>query len=733
MRRAPDETERFADAWRYVVTEREESQSDVNTIGRGSDKQSIPPRRDAAGLVCVGCGADEVQARNMTMCSKCEAFVCYPGCTMRCARCDVVTCERCACRCAEDVALGAGGGDREQPDPDDDDSDSGGESWGSNGWYRGMPENSGRKSYQETCDELRKMARRVLLEVMERAIAGKAHGGDHREVIDLARRALNCHLQLEANRSDDGEERMNESDGTSEEGCLPCRRYFDTATGKTGAREHPRPELQAGPEALTCGSPAAQPQQPEGGWCESRKAGSDGALAPMRVDALSFDGRTPSIGGTGRGEVDDGYCGGSEDGRLRHSGWHSDPSRRKFWRRAQRALDDVHLQWSACMGRSARRRKKPTTRSPKSTGGSPERDDAEADSPSLDRVGARRGGREVNVGGSRVQISDDGDFQRRIKEAANGTDVSTVDESSPAPTDEGCPILFGYDAQTALRLATLVGPELSAVRCARPDGDSRSVDVMESCGARKKVSFYDYESWGALGMTRSMRIEGGTVAQVDVDPVDQWNALEMIRSIRNGGGTVAQVDAAPVDVCGGDGHDAMVHREDDDRGHLPQDVMTCADRSGASPIGARTLDRTKLDGDENGEPRCRRRRVTGVPRPSDDLEPCARLCDLSGDGTPDIPMSGGDDDRGDGAALTGRRRSCAAGTAKDVAGWVLRRLLPACGGQCTQLHGGGDASWATGRIGMIRLVFFQRDQRVHLSCRRARFFDCLARSAFIAG
>ncbi len=138
-------------------------------------------------------------------------------------------------------------------------------------------------------------------------------------------------------------------------------------------------------------------------------------------------------------------------------------------------------------------------------------------------------------------------------------------------------------------------------------------------------------------------------------------------------------------------------------GPPPQDVTTCVDRSGASPIEARILGRIKLDGDENDEPGCRRRWVTSMPRQSDALEPCARLCDLSDDDILDIPMSGEDDDRGDGAVLTGRRRSCAAGTAKDVASWVLRRLLPTCGGQCAQPYGSGDASWATGRIGMVRL------------------------------
>ncbi len=177
-------------------------------------------------------------------------------------------------------------------------------------------------------------------------------------------------------------------------------------------------------------------------------------------------------------------------------------------------------------------------RSPESTGRSPERGGAEADGPSLDRVEPRRSGREVIVGGTRVQISDDGDFRWRIKEAANGTDVSTVDESSPAPTDEGFPILFGYDAQTAPHPAIPVGPEVSAARRVQPDGGSRSADVMESRGAVQKISFYD---------------------------CDRWNALGTIRSIRIGGGPVIQVDTDPVGVCGDDDYDAMVHREGGDR------------------------------------------------------------------------------------------------------------------------------------------------------------------------
>ena len=143
-RRAPDDAERFADAWRSVVTEREANQSDVDMSGRDSAEQGMPPGGDGVDLVCVGCGAEHVQARAMMMmmmCPRCEASVCYPGCTVRCPRCDAATYERCACRCSGGVALGGEGGDREKSDPDDDDSDSGGESGRSGGWYRGMPEN----------------------------------------------------------------------------------------------------------------------------------------------------------------------------------------------------------------------------------------------------------------------------------------------------------------------------------------------------------------------------------------------------------------------------------------------------------------------------------------------------------------------------------------------------------------------------------------------------------------
>ena len=207
--------------------------------------------------------------------------------------------------------------------------------------------------------------------------------------------------------------------------------------------------------------------------------------------------------------------------------------------------------------------------------------------------------------------------------------MSTVDESSPVPTDEG----------------------------RQPDGGSMSVDVVESGGAVQKISFYDCDRWNALGMVRSIRVGGGPVVQVSIDLVG---------------------------ICGDDEGNAMVHREGSDQWHPPQDRASSVDRSRASLIEARILDRTKLDDDDHGGPRRRRRWTTRLPRQSDAVEPCARLCDLNDDGIPDIPMSGEDDGCGDGAAPTGRRRSCAAGTVKDAASWVIRRLLPACGGQCAQ-------------------------------------------------
>ena len=57
-RRAPDDAERFADAWRSVVTEREANQSDVDMSGRDSAEQGMPPGGDRLDLVCVGCGAE---------------------------------------------------------------------------------------------------------------------------------------------------------------------------------------------------------------------------------------------------------------------------------------------------------------------------------------------------------------------------------------------------------------------------------------------------------------------------------------------------------------------------------------------------------------------------------------------------------------------------------------------------------------------------------------------------
>ena len=101
--------------------------------------------------------------------------------------------------------------------------------------------------------------------------------------------------------------------------------------------------------------------------------------------------------GTGRGETDDGYCGGSEDECLRHLRWRSDPSRRKpGWRRTRRALGDA-WQWVLRKERSAHWKEEPTVRGSEGCG-------AEVGGPSLDRVECRRSGREVMIGGSSPDI-----------------------------------------------------------------------------------------------------------------------------------------------------------------------------------------------------------------------------------------------------------------------------------------------------------------------------------------
>ena len=153
--------------------------------------------------------------------------------------------------------------DEDEEDASDDDArDDEGESWGSGGWYRGMPEDSDRKSYYETYQELRTIARQILCEVTEWAIAAdekKCGGGEVGKDDD---QLLTEEERVVERKDGDA------PDGKSGENCRPCQRHLVTAAGRYGAclwpPEHQRPELQAAREATVLAPSAAQRHQPDG-------------------------------------------------------------------------------------------------------------------------------------------------------------------------------------------------------------------------------------------------------------------------------------------------------------------------------------------------------------------------------------------------------------------------------------------------------------------------------------
>ncbi len=236
--------------------------------GRRSSEQGGPVdgdeevRRDEAdGYVCVECAEEHADLRTMVECSRCEAYVCDPRCAVRCQLCDAVTCGKCACRCGDGAATCSE--DEDEEDASDDDArDDEGESWGCGGWYRGMPEDSDRKSYYETYQELRTIARQILCEVTEWAIAAdekKCGGGEVGEDDD---QLLTEEERVVERKDGDA------PDGKSGENCRPCQRHLVTAAGRCGAclwpPEHQRPELQAAREATVLAPSAAQRHQPDG-------------------------------------------------------------------------------------------------------------------------------------------------------------------------------------------------------------------------------------------------------------------------------------------------------------------------------------------------------------------------------------------------------------------------------------------------------------------------------------
>ena len=257
----------------------------------------------------------------------------------------------------------------------------------------------------------------------------------------------------------------------------------------------------------------------------------------------------------------------------------------------------------------------------------------------------------MTIGGSKVRISNEGDFQWRIKEGSNGVDGSTADESSTELAEDS-------------RL---------------PDGWNNDADTVENGGAMGKIYFYECDRWADLGLVPPVRIGDESFVSVstllgDEGDDDRWDS---------------NADEA------------------DDDWHFGQDEANEAYHPRACPAKALNLDRDELcESDEENSRRCRRW-TTRCVREVEGAESSPGLCiEGESDDIPDIPMSGESDCDEESPVSDGRRRGGIVEAMRDVTGWLIRCLIPSCGS-----GRGRTAGKNAGSRGKIKMIKFSDPRR----------------------